>query len=295
MTLPYVISPYVRLAHDYRPAQPLALGPCWINDHALHYFQTGDGLYEIGGERFAIQPNTVFLVSPGTPFSFRAARGAETHMMNIHFDLAERSDSAAVLWPYPDSDEKREFSEEERADAGGFPPDGLPSRILITDPVAYEGLFQRVHSLFGPRDFAGSLQLKSAMLELLAYLFRVSQQEHAATAAGKHGYAMEAAMQYVQAHSHGPIRLEDVAAAASLSASHCGALFKAFYGTSPIRHATRLRIERAKLELSMSGTPIKQIAQMVGYDSVHHFSHAFKRDTQMSPALFRRLHTPKSG
>ena len=280
------LSPYVRLAHDFHTPRGMEMAPCWINDHALHFFKAGSGSYQIGEETYPIEAGTVFLVPPGLLFSIRAAPGTAFHMLNVHFDLIERADSIALNWPYPRAGERRQIPAQERMDT-------LPHQIVIPDTAAFEWLFSRVHRLFGLRDLVSALQIKSAMVELLAHLFQVAQQGTRAAGMQQHEPAMQAAMRYMKSHYQEPLRLSDVAVAASLSDTHFASLFKAFFGASPIKFVTQLRIERVKLELGLGNLPIKQIAQIVGYESVHHFSRAFKQHTGIAPALFRRMYAPR--
>lgn len=159
------MSPYVRLAHDFRSPSDMSIGPCWINDHALHYFKSGSGIYQIGNEQYPIQPGVAYLVRPHVLFSICAAPGTALHMLNIHFDVVQRGDSAAVEWPYPANNEQRYVPLGEQMSADSHAPDYLPCRLNIADAEAYEGLFSRIHQLSNLKDFASRLLIKSAMLE----------------------------------------------------------------------------------------------------------------------------------
>lgn len=59
------------------------------------------------------------------------------------------------------------------------------------------------------------------------------------------------------------------------------------FGTSPMRHLTRLRLSRARMELSSTSLTIEEISGKFGYSDAYAFSHAFKRCFGMSPRAFR--------
>ncbi len=76
-----LISPYVRLAHDYITEINKQLGPAYCVDHALHYFKSGEGHYIVDGRSYALAPGMVFIIRPGVTFSFTAKRGTRLHML----------------------------------------------------------------------------------------------------------------------------------------------------------------------------------------------------------------------
>ena len=51
-----------------------------------------------------------------------------------------------------------------------------------------------------------------------------------------------------------------------------------------MRYVSQMRIEHAKLELTLSNKPIKLIAAESGFDGLHSFYHAFQRDAGVSQA-----------
>lgn len=64
--------------------------------------------------------------------------------------------------------------------------------------------------------------------------------------------------------------------------------FSHLVGVSPMRYLTRWRIQLASTQLVQSSTKVASIGAQVGYDSEAAFSRAFKRETGLSPAMWRR-------
>jgi AraC-like DNA-binding protein len=85
-----------------------------------------------------------------------------------------------------------------------------------------------------------------------------------------------------------PIALADAAEEADLSAWHFLRLFRQAFGETPHRFLTRLRIERAKDLLTVSGRSVTEICFDVGFTSLGSFSTLFARHVGASPVAFRR-------
>ncbi len=69
--------------------------------------------------------------------------------------------------------------------------------------------------------------------------------------------------------------------------------FTRLVGTPPMLYLTRWRLQLAAERLTRSGDKVAAIGAQVGYDSEAAFSRAFKRETGVSPALWRRERTTR--
>lgn len=92
---------------------------------------------------------------------------------------------------------------------------------------------------------------------------------------------------YIEARLDQPIRLDELAAEAGLSAFHLHRAFHASFGVSPQGWISHRRIVRAKA-LLCAGEPMAQIAAACGYSSQSHFSRSFRAATGATPSDFRR-------
>jgi YesN/AraC family two-component response regulator len=66
-------------------------------------------------------------------------------------------------------------------------------------------------------------------------------------------------------------------------------VFKDQTGESPINYLINLRLEKAKNLLVSTESPIKSIAQAVGYKDAYYFSKLFKKYCGHSPCKFRAI------
>jgi AraC-like DNA-binding protein len=74
-----------------------------------------------------------------------------------------------------------------------------------------------------------------------------------------------------------------------LSSVYISKVFKDQTGESPINYLINLRLEKAKNLLVSTESPIKSIAQAVGYKDAYYFSKLFKKYCGHSPCKFRAI------
>jgi AraC-like DNA-binding protein len=85
-----------------------------------------------------------------------------------------------------------------------------------------------------------------------------------------------------------PWTLAELGREADLSEWHLLRAFRSAFGETPHAYLTRLRLERAKELLALSGRPVTEVCFDVGFTSLGSFSTLFRRRVGLSPAEFRR-------
>jgi len=99
--------------------------------------------------------------------------------------------------------------------------------------------------------------------------------------------AVSRAKAFVQNHLAEPIKLEDLADAAGMSAFHFARIFRAETGSPPMRYVRKLRVEAARMLLATTPLPLKAIAPAVGLRDEFELSRVFKRETGLVPSSTR--------
>jgi AraC-like DNA-binding protein len=89
-----------------------------------------------------------------------------------------------------------------------------------------------------------------------------------------------------------PLTLADCAAEAGLSPWHLLRTFRATFGETPKEFLTRLRLERAKDQLTVTGRSVTEVCFAVGFSSLGTFSALFKRAVGCAPTEYRRRVRP---
>jgi AraC-like DNA-binding protein len=87
---------------------------------------------------------------------------------------------------------------------------------------------------------------------------------------------------------HLPVRLDQAAREACLSAFHFHRLYAAAFGETPHDFLTRLRIDRARQLLLSGNMSVTDICFEVGYSSLGSFSHKFRSLVGRSPSAYQR-------
>ncbi len=86
------------------------------------------------------------------------------------------------------------------------------------------------------------------------------------------------------------LSLGSVAARVNTSASYLSRLFREETGTGFAEYLIRTRVRQAIRLMVVSDARIGEVADQVGYRSLHYFSNAFKKITGMSPGEYRTDH-----
>lgn len=92
---------------------------------------------------------------------------------------------------------------------------------------------------------------------------------------------------YIDSNTGSDITVEFLASNANMSESHFYKVFKEYTGFSPHQYLIKVRIQHAQTLLTTTDQQIKSIARTVGFNSVNHFIHHFKRLTGSTPVKYR--------
>ena len=95
-------------------------------------------------------------------------------------------------------------------------------------------------------------------------------------------------MNYLEHHYTEDISLDSVASALFLNKNYIAHVFKDETGSSPMDYTISLRMSHAKALLMETNQSISDIAVKCGYSDFTYFSKQFKKNTGLSPSMFRK-------
>lgn len=93
---------------------------------------------------------------------------------------------------------------------------------------------------------------------------------------------------YMQKNIKNKITLDEVSAFANMSKTSLKETFRKKTGKGVISYFTDMKIEYAKTLIREDTYNFTQIAEILGYDSIHYFSRQFKKITNMTPGEYSR-------
>lgn len=95
------------------------------------------------------------------------------------------------------------------------------------------------------------------------------------------------AEQYINDNFQKSITVDEISDYANLSRYHLSRLFKKETGYSPHQYLINTRLKHAR-ELLTTPTSLDTIAITCGFSSTSHFIHAFKKETGVTPVMFKK-------
>ncbi|NLP46733.1 MAG: AraC family transcriptional regulator [Epulopiscium sp.] len=96
------------------------------------------------------------------------------------------------------------------------------------------------------------------------------------------------ALEYIHSHIHLKLTVSEIANIIPISSSYLSTLFKKNTGTTVMEYVNQYRLKKSKEYLRNSTYTITQIAELLGYSSVHYFSKQFKDYYGVAPTVYAR-------
>ncbi|MDP4096261.1 AraC family transcriptional regulator [Paenibacillus sp. P96] len=246
----------------------------------------GEQHMNVEGRHYVQRAGDLMLLRPGIVHSSTSG-GAPFTYFCMHFDIDDKLFLSLLARL------KQELFPADGSVAGQIRP-ALAKLLDLLEPGGGSTVAQR-------------MRIQSAVFELFAVLWEAVSSEAAALSAGAYdrtelayqiasrlqGIANQTFRQGAEEVSH--YGIDDIAAEFGISVSHCSRVFRQVFGESPRTYLSGLVLHEAKLLLADPGMPVQQIAAMLGYRDIAHFSRQFKRWSGMSPSEFRRIEAVRQG
>ncbi len=105
----------------------------------------------------------------------------------------------------------------------------------------------------------------------------------------------KAMVDYVRKHYNQKISLDDFASHLGYNKNYLCLKFKKEMGITIGEYIKRYRIQKAKELMKFSDYALKQICQMVGFESIHYFSKVFKAYEGISPGSYKEREQSEIG
>ncbi|HEM6088937.1 TPA: AraC family transcriptional regulator [Streptococcus suis] len=245
-----------------------SFGPTMKQHYLFHYIVSGKGIfYDTSKQRqFHLKAGQGFLISPDTICSYEA----------------DKDDPWTYIWI--------EF-------------DGLK-----TEHFLHQAGLSKTHPIFSQNEIPTESPVYLVMKQLLSlhrqksatiighlYLFISNLIDCSLTkTTSRHNESKEfyirEAINFVERNYREPISVDDLAHVCNLNRHYFSRLFKEQMNISPQQFIIQYRLSEACELLKNTNKNLQEIAEEIGYSNQFNFSTAFKRQYQMSPNRWRKVH-----
>ncbi|MDD5483292.1 MAG: AraC family transcriptional regulator [Kiritimatiellae bacterium] len=218
------------------------------------------------GKKMSAGPGECLVMPPGKPHAWASGESACEVLQILHRPLLlENYGDLSVLFGRPD--------------AGWH-------KVKIGRKIAEE-ISGRLKAEFSVTRPADSILVFVYLLEIFSLVLRNFCREKGVSPGTRQGeIAAQRALVYIQEHYCEKLSLPALARVARLSASRFSEVFRDKTGCSPVKYLNKYRMERAGIILAHTGLSVKEVAERLGFESIHYFSRAFKRHFGRSPSAF---------
>lgn len=255
-------QPYPRRGHP-RSHEFAWLRGRVLQEYQLVYIHAGRGSFDsrATGE-LSVTPGSVMVLFPGAWHRYRPdpVEGWEEYWVGFAGEDARRLQQRGFLSP----DQPLFHTGGDEAVLRAFTT--LLDR-LRSEPLGFEPL------------------LAASVWEIVAATFSATLMQQAGD---RQHQVIRRAKALLELATDEPPSIDALAAELDLSTSRFQHVFKQYTGLSPYQYHLQLKIQRAEELLRSADLPVKQIATLLRFPSVYHFSTLFKRKTGLSPSAYRR-------
>ena len=252
--------------------------------HLLHFVLEGEGTLITAKEILKVHSGQAFFIPAGTNGKYIASLKNPWKYAWIGF-YADNGNSFIDLLFGENEILNLEISKKELEK-------GILSIVSVMDKRIQDVAFYQEEDFPGNqfcsiRNFSASLEANSRMMHLFARLLETQGDCRKLTKEEKN--LAKDAKNYMDCMYKKDIKIQDVARNLHVHPNYLSTLFRKEYGQSPREYLRKVRMNQAKILLSLTEYSIMDISFAVGYTNPFQFSKVFKNFYEVSPTQYRKL------
>ncbi|MFC0472077.1 AraC family transcriptional regulator [Halalkalibacter kiskunsagensis] len=241
----------------------------------------GHQVFKVKGKPYDQQSGDIIIARPGDSHSSRSGAGNGFTYFCLHFDIDDK-----LFLPYLKNSNEVYFHS------------GSKLALLIRP---YLDRLIHVCKASG-LNLKEKMQVHAIMFELLAVLIEGMTEQTGDVEPGnertvKIAYRIAEKIELLVKRSiedmEGIGGIEKIADELNFSTSYCNKVFKKVYNMSPRQYLSFKKLNESKVLLTEKDYTIEQIAYIMGYHDIAHFSRQFKRWSGLTPSQYRLVNVKK--
>jgi len=156
------------------------------------------------------------------------------------------------------------------------------NRWKISDSIAFK---IELHKLTRADEHHSWKDAVEYLFELSEAIFETQKKDRDQIADASIKYIQ----QYIQSHIHEQLTLTNLSEMVYLNSSYLSRLFKKVSGKNLSDYIIEAKVEKAKTLLEQSDIKIKDLTEMLSFESATYFGRIFKKFTDMTPKEYRKI------
>lgn len=168
----------------------------------------------------------------------------------------------------------------------------LPSRLRFSHGDKLVTLFQEMIQASQEKAAGSRLQINGLAQYMLSLVMQETEKQRKSIK--KSNAHILKAEQYIRNHFTEEIEIAALIRDLGLSKAYFNREFKAYCGQTPGEMILALRMEKAKMLLSITEMPVSEIASVCGFSGAAYFSGKFRQLYAMTPKEYRRQNSVRS-
>ncbi|MDH7804252.1 MULTISPECIES: helix-turn-helix domain-containing protein [unclassified Rhizobium] len=239
------------------------------------YIWGGEGDALLDGRIEAIRPPVAIVVPPGFEHGFRFSRDIGGVIVTVLPGALAASVQALLL---------RNFQR----------PTLLPLQDFA-EGDRLRGGFEQISGEYEAREIGRDAMIEGQLASVVTLLARATRPLMEGTGEGLAERRFELLLSLIARHIREPRKAEFYAQKLGLSETHLNRLVRSVSGLSLQRLVARRQIEIAQQELIFTVSTVQMIAEGLGFADPAYFNRFFKRETGMTPRVWRLAEQRKMG
>ncbi|WP_248926213.1 helix-turn-helix transcriptional regulator [Paenibacillus hamazuiensis] len=278
------LRPTVNFANRMSTSPRQEWGPRIIPDCQLLYVISGQAELALGPERFLLTAGDCVFYGSGSPHRLMSSESDPFMFASIHFNWDRESPEPVHPVPGIVNCRFEDLSTPAAAyfvQVNEYGDIAIPHRFAIPN---LEGLFMQVVREYRLEEIGYASTLRALLTQLLVVIVR-HQISGLQTSADRRKIAP--ALEAIRKHPYISWKTEELAGMCGYHPTYFAALFRETVGHSPKHYLVLERIRKAK-QLLLEAETVEEVAEKLGYTSIHYFSRNFKSVTGLTPSEFRQ-------